>query len=288
MRVAFLFLLVGCSEYELKAPAKENITPLEDTAIVIDPFHPVAVAGPSQQVKRDIEISLSGEESYDPDDENANLIYEWTLDESPEGSTVNLSATDIANPTFSADILGTYVLSLQVTDEEGLISQYKSATMIEVIPYEDLIVSVTWGSTVVDVDLHLLNGTGTYYGDGDCFFGNPTPDWGEEGNILDNPELILDDEGSENQESIILGQPQEEIYSIYVHFYNQRESSEPWVTPYLEVSAEGQLLASFEGPRLIGEGTVWLAGTVDWSTLTFTQDAMLTDHSTLGGPDYNE
>ena len=288
MRYSLVIGLLACTEYELKSPATENILPIEDSAVPLEPLSPIAVAGPSNRVKRNIEIALSGENSYDPDDENASLIYEWTLEQSPEGSTVSLSATDIANPVFSADLLGEYIFSLQVTDEEGLVSEYKSATLIEVVPYEDLIVSVSWGTAVVDVDLHLLNAAGTYYGEGDCFFGNPTPDWGEEGNILDNPELILDDEGSENSESIVLGQPQEEIYRIYIHFYNQRENSEPWVTPTLEVSAEGNLLASFEGPRMIGEGTVWMAGTVDWSTLTFVQDTTMSDHISLGGPVYND
>jgi len=35
-------------------------------------------------------------------------------------------------------------------------------------------------------------------------------------------------------------------------------------------------------------GTVWIAGTLDWTDLSFVSSADLTDHSTLGGPDVNQ
>ena len=284
MRFFSLVLFTACSEYEIKAPAAEN-PPIEDTAVEL--MAPVAVAGSSMQTKRGQPVQLSGIDSYDPDDGAAQLAYQWAITESPDGSLPELDSFVSPLPLFSSDLLGTYVVELNVTDADGLVSQYPSATMIEVGPYEDLFVELTWDAAV-DLDLHLVSPGGSYYGPGDCYFGNPTPDWGVQGDASDNPELVFDDEGLEMMERIELLRPEEGIYGIMVHHYNQRGAESPYVTPHIRVWAEGELRAEFDTPRLVYQGAVVTAGSIDWSSLTVTEDGSISDHAALGGPLYND
>ena len=116
----------------------------------------------------------------------------------------------------------------------------------------------------------------------------PTPDWGEIGNILDNPSLAIDDLGTEARESIEIKKPVEQEYAFYVLYYNKMGSSASWVYPTLTIWGEGQEIATIAGPRLITEESVWIGGVLDWETLTFTESTTITDHVSLGGPSFND
>lgn len=83
--------------------------------------HPVADAGPDQAViMLGTTVHLNGAQSYDPDGDA--IAYAWTLSQVPSGSTAVLSNAAVANPTFVADVQGTYVASLIVVDQFGAIS----------------------------------------------------------------------------------------------------------------------------------------------------------------------
>ena len=103
-----------------------------------------------------VQVTLDGSLSYDPDDALADLQYLWTLDTQPEGATVTFEGAETANPTFSADLLGDYVFSLVVTDADGLVSEPAYA-MVSVVPYEYMIVNLSWDVTNLDLDLHLFD-----------------------------------------------------------------------------------------------------------------------------------
>ena len=282
-----LFSLVGCSEYSLNE--KLTIPNAPDTAEEEIEMEnpPVAVAGPSQQVKRNTIVSLDGTSSYDIDSTQEVLLYSWRLVSLPEGSQAFLDDPTSANPIFIADILGTYMIELDVTDSTGLISLYSSATMVEVVPYTNLRVEVSWDIEGTDLDLHLLAPGGTYYGDLDCFYANPNPDWGVLNNRSDNPTLATDDEGYERIEAIDYMEPYDGLYNIYILYYRNRTSDYPYVTPHLKIFAEGEMIADFDGPRLTDERLLWHAGTIDWSDLSFTQHTELYSHLDFGGPDYD-
>jgi hypothetical protein len=75
---------------------------------------PVANAGPSQNVfTRDV-VKLNGAASTDAN--NDTLSYAWTLASKPPGSAATLTAPTTAAPSFTADVVGTYVASLVVND----------------------------------------------------------------------------------------------------------------------------------------------------------------------------
>jgi hypothetical protein len=88
------------------APATVTIT---TTAVL----PPTAIAGPSQTVAHHTMVFLSGSGT---DPQSLLLSYQWTLISRPMGSTATLSSSTIQNPTFFADLMGTYVAQLVVNN----------------------------------------------------------------------------------------------------------------------------------------------------------------------------
>ncbi len=75
---------------------------------------PVADAGNDQSVLISETVMLNGSESSDP---NSDAIsYSWSFTNRPNGSSASLLSTTAMKPTFTADVAGTYVLSLVVND----------------------------------------------------------------------------------------------------------------------------------------------------------------------------
>lgn len=87
---------------------------------------PDAVAGPIQNILVGATVTLDGSASTDQDGDA--LTYRWTLTSKPTGSTAALSNATSVNPTFIADIAGTYTISLIVSD--GQLSSRSVATSI--------------------------------------------------------------------------------------------------------------------------------------------------------------
>ena len=77
---------------------------------------PVANAGADQHFDNEgTEIQLDGSESFDPDGDP--ITYAWAITSRPPFSGATLSNSNDAQPTFVADMLGTYILELVVTDD---------------------------------------------------------------------------------------------------------------------------------------------------------------------------
>ncbi|MBM4065868.1 MAG: hypothetical protein FJ266_09555 [Planctomycetes bacterium] len=75
---------------------------------------PVADAGVDQSVNVNDTVTLNGSGSSDADGDT--ITYGWSFTTKPSGSTAVLSGATSANPTFTADKVGTYVVSLMVND----------------------------------------------------------------------------------------------------------------------------------------------------------------------------
>jgi uncharacterized repeat protein (TIGR03803 family) len=83
---------------------------------------PTAVAGQDQEIHAGTPVDLNGSASFDDDCTSAFLTYAWSFSSRPEGSTAALSNADTVMPSFTADRMGTYVVQLIVTDNDGLSS----------------------------------------------------------------------------------------------------------------------------------------------------------------------
>ena len=283
-----IFLFCACSEYNLneKTLPEPGVEPEEEEELPVEQ-PPVAVSSASVQVKRESLVQLDGSDSYDPDDPMETLTYFWEITSAPEGSAPFLDDPAATQPYLFADVLGEYIVHLTVTDSTGLTSTYPAATMVTVIPYQDLMIELTWDVDNTDLDLHFISPEGAYYSQEDCFYGNPNPDWGIANDRTDNPTLSFDDEGSERRESITYAQPFDGVYNIYALYYRNLGAEYPYVTPHVTIYAEGNMIADFDGPRLTSESSVWHVGMIDWSTLDFEMRSDIYNHLDLGGPDYD-
>ena len=88
---------------------------------------PSANAGPNQTVHAGSTVYLSGSGT---DPQNLTLTYSWSLITRPAGSSASLSSGNIANPTFVADLPGTYAAQLVVNN--GFLSSNPSAPLATV------------------------------------------------------------------------------------------------------------------------------------------------------------
>jgi hypothetical protein len=144
---------------------------------------------------------LSGADSSDQDNNNP-LTYAWTIVSAPAGSTAVLSDATSVSPSFVADAVGNYVLSLTVTDSLGLagtpatvtISTYNTAPVAAAGPDQ----SIQFDNTVVQLD-----GSHSFDGDGNTitalwtFTGKPE---GSNATLSDptslTPTFIADEHGT--------------------------------------------------------------------------------------------
>ncbi len=82
---------------------------------------PTAVPGPDTSVRAGDLVTLDGSGSFDDNTASGALLYDWVLD-APIDSNATLSGATTIMPSFVADIEGTYVATLIVTDEGELAS----------------------------------------------------------------------------------------------------------------------------------------------------------------------
>lgn len=78
----------------------------------------VITGGQSTTIALNVEITLDGSGSTDPDP-NDIISYRWELTRKPASSQAIVSTTSAPTTAFTADIPGTYEVSLTVTDQAG-------------------------------------------------------------------------------------------------------------------------------------------------------------------------
>jgi hypothetical protein len=137
---------------------------LADTVIVTaDNIRPVANAGLDQpliSVPQTVQLDGSGSSDADGDP----LTYRWSFTSRPPGSQATLSDPTLVNPTFVADVVGTYVVQLLVND--GTVDSPADTVMVtftntQPVANAGLDQAVVTGQTVQ------LDGSGSSDPDGD-------------------------------------------------------------------------------------------------------------------------
>jgi hypothetical protein len=111
-------------DYVVQLVVTDSLGLASEPAFVVVSTHnsaPVADAGADQHFDNEnILIQLDGSQSFDPDGDL--ITYAWAITSSPRDSVATLSNPNDAQPTFVADLLGTYIIELVVTDDLGTIS----------------------------------------------------------------------------------------------------------------------------------------------------------------------
>lgn len=159
------------------------------------------------------------------------LSFAWTLSSRPSGSSATLASPSSAMPGLVADVAGTYVACLTVTDGNGCVS---SADCISIeAKAAALRVEVTWDQADTDVDLHLVRDSMTnFMHDGapppggmsncssalDCHWNCPNPNWGGSG-TADNPRLVTRDADGFGPEVTVIESPAGGSYLVAVHYW---------------------------------------------------------------------
>ncbi len=100
--------------------ALQQAAALADVELFRPSAYPVAVPGTYQTVRPGTQVTLNGLGSFDDNTATNLLTYSWSLASAPAGAAATLSGASTATPFFTPDILGTYVISLVVSDQDGL------------------------------------------------------------------------------------------------------------------------------------------------------------------------
>ena len=93
---------------------------------------PVANAGPNQFVTTGSKVQLDGSKSFDAS--GNTLSYNWSLVSVPSGSAASLSDPQAVMPTFVADMSGSYLVQLTVSDGKGNTSSAQVTVSTQTVP----------------------------------------------------------------------------------------------------------------------------------------------------------
>lgn len=134
-------------------------------------------------------------------------------------------------------------------------------------------INLTWDTNATDVDMHLLRPGGTMWDcQSDCYFGDPQPDWGTKGDILDDPFLDLDDVDGFGPENINISEPKPGIYKFIIHYYDDTyDDSFPQPSnATVQLLSYGTVIQSWGPTHLASVNRTWDVFTVEWPSLNVT------------------
>ncbi len=255
-------------------------------------------------------VSLDASPSTDEDGPGGKPVqYTWEVVDAPSGSSSyaverlsgnpqaplsGATPDDPATPhaVFFVDVVGTYTLKLHVKDNldqeapsENCPEPVATVTIVAESD-EDIHVEMSWSTpgdnnetdaNGSDVDLHMLHPRGTNWGQIllDCYYAQPTPDWGQSGNPADDPTLDLDDVDGAGPENITLNDPEDTAalghpYRVGVDYYRSQhnDSFQDYGPSFVTVKVYlgGQLAWQNDEPKqLTNTHDFWEVAQIIWT-----------------------
>ena len=171
--------------------------------------------------------------------------------------TDDAGAFEFETPLFCGEQLVKCVWS----NEEG---QYALVTRVitEDCTEPDIRVGLTWTDLGADFELHLVRPGGRINTEDDCTWTTCVgegPDWGEEGDLSDDPRKDVDNTGAYGPENIFLAGPEDGVYTVLVEHWGNGDPTAPGTVTF-NVDGETTVVEiDALAPR-----EVWTAGTIEW------------------------
>ena len=246
---------------------------------------PVIIVSEGEEVIPQTLLHLVGSQSYGS---YAVAKYAWEV-EQPVGSTgVFLPSASAPDPTFEANVAGSYVFRLKVWDAAGTPACYEASTTVLVTPDEAIHVELLWDTpgdddqtdegpeAGADLDLHFLHPFATGLDldedgapDGwfdqpfDCFWFNPHPNWAALSPMAnDDPGLDRDDTDGAGPENQNLDEPEDGMtYRVGVHYWNDHGFGPSLAT--VRIYIRKVLVFQVSDVELL-PSDMWSVATIDW------------------------
>ncbi len=136
-----------------------NILGLSHSAFNVNDA-PTAVAGLDQSIRAGATVNLDGSASFDDNTDSALLEYSWSFFSKPAGSIAILLDDTTATPSFVADVAGSYVVDLVVTDEQGADSVLDSIIISSDNQAPTAVATVDFGLAIIGTTSN-FDGTGS-------------------------------------------------------------------------------------------------------------------------------
>ena len=259
---------------------------IQGIGVDIDCPQAVIVIDEGEEVIPQTVLHLQGDQSFAPAGPVAK--WEWSVEQPIGSQSLFVPSATFPNPTFEANVAGSYLFKLTVWDENGTPSCVPAEAQVVVIPDEAIHVELLWNTpndpdqtdegpeAGADVDLHFLHPYASgpdLDGDGkpdgwfdqpfDCFWFNPTPNWGSfDPAVDDDPSLDRDDTDGAGPENLNLNIPEnDKKYRVGIHYWHDHKYGPSYVTVRIYIYA----ILKFEltDVKLLNHD-MWEVGTIEW------------------------
>lgn len=251
----------------------------------------VIIVQEGEEVIPQTKLHLIGSQSYAAT--GSIEQYKWEVQQPVGSQSVFLPSALAPDPSFEANVAGTYVFRLTVTDSSGTDSCVPAEATVFVNPDEAIHIELLWDTpndpdqtdegpvAGADLDLHFTHpfATGGYDGDADgkpdgwfdgqydAFWFNHHPNWGSlDPAIDDDPGLDRDDTDGAGPENINLNIPENGLsYKVGVHYWNDHGYGPSYAT--VRVYIFSNPVFELEDVELLNHD-MWTVASIDWPSGT--------------------
>lgn len=202
--------------------------------------------------------------------------FQWTLSTGLPAFIVP-GASETIEVTYTAGRAGPQFgyIGVRSNDPDQAEARLNLNAMAQAPPLEevDLHIQLEWDSNDTDVDLHFLRDSDPIFDCPlDCYYANPAPDWGVQGDYVDDCFLDTDDVDGLGPENINVEHLTPGTYRIFLHYYDDtfEESMSQSTNATVRVLFNGVLAAEYGPEFLDSTGRVWDVARLEWPSRALT------------------